>query len=106
MDIAKLLTEINERIARVESLLDRGQVTPEELLADMKELRDLTETLKDQGPAALAPHQQGLLNLNAQLASLQMKMTRARDGLGAAIVDIDKRRKALHNYAGTTKKKN
>jgi hypothetical protein len=105
VNIPQLLTEINERIIRVESLLDRGQVTPEELLTDMKELRGLTETLKDQGPAELAPHQQALLNLNAQLNSLQMKMSRARDGLGAAIVDIDKRRKALHNYAGTTKKK-
>lgn len=106
MEIAKLLNDINDRIARVESLLDRGQVTPDELLANMKELRGLTEALKDKGPAELGPHQQALLNLNAQLASLQMKMTRARDGLGEVIVDIDKRRKALHNYSGTTKKKN
>lgn len=106
MDIAKLLTEINERIAQVESLLDRGQVTPDDLLADMKELRGLTGNLEGLTADTLAPHQQALLNLNVQLNSLQAKMGRARDGLGTAIVDIDKRRKALHNYSATTKKKN
>lgn len=106
MDITKLMTEINDRLSRVEALLDRGQVTPEEMLGDMQLLRGLTDQLKDAPPASLVPHQQALLNLSAQLANLQAKMTRARDGLGEAMLDVDKRRKALHNYAGTTKKKN
>jgi len=106
MDITKLMQEINDRLSRVEALLDQGKVTPEEMLADMQELRSLTDRLKDAPPATLVPHQQTLLNLSAQLASLQLKMTRARDGLGAAVQDVDKRRTALHNYAGTTKKKN
>ena len=105
MDIAKLMTEINERLARVESLLERGEVTPEELLQSMTSLSEMTNVLKDATPDALEPHEQALLNLGAQLASLQAKMGRARDGLGAAIVDIDKRRKALHNYSTPVNKK-
>lgn len=105
MTIDTLMKEIIARLQRVESQLDRGEVTPEQLLANMQELRDLTDGLKNASPHELVPHHQALLNLSAQLLNLQVKMNKARDGLGEAALDVDKRRKALHNYASPTTKK-
>lgn len=104
MDIQQLMTDINNSLTRIESQLDRGEITPDDLLTDMQHLRSLTAHLSETPPLILAPYQQYLLNLGAQLASLQTKMIRARDGLGEAITDVDKRRKALHNYTDATKK--